>query len=150
MSFQDRYAITNIELKDSEQKMSFSIDEFDNIIIPVLLLVPNVKEHEHDHVHFKNEGELKRFLNILKLKGSNYMNTGYYRLETSHHIHENNLLIHLYVYMFKSNNPKDGVDKLYTIGITKKGFDDISDWIDEYYSRNDDELYDKYTKDSKA
>lgn len=149
MSFNNRYAITDIDLIDKNQRMSLSIDEFDNVI-PVILLVPELKEKEHDHIHLEKDGDLKRFLNILKLKGSNYMNVGYYRLETSHHVVSKELAIKLDLFMFKSNNPSEGVDKLYSVNITKQGLEDISNWIDEFYSKSDSELNSKYLKDSKA
>lgn len=144
MAFKDKYAITDINIINKKQRMSFSIDDFDEII-PVILLVPDLNNNDHDHVHLDNKS-LKEFKATIAMKGGNYMNHGYYRIETDHST-KKDCLIDLNIFMFKSKNIKDGVDFLYTISLTKENIKEIYEWIEDFESITSEELKEKYQKD---
>ena len=103
MAFSDRFAITNFLQKEAKSSLSFSIDEFDDIVA-VLLWIPNQKEHEHDHLRFDND-QLKTLVSLLTGKGGlpqmmvnygwsklsgewdSFGNVGLIHLDTSTHKH---------------------------------------------------------------
>lgn len=146
MAFKDIYAITDINLKNKNQRMSFSIDEFDEVV-PVILLVPDLKKHDHDHIEL-DLNLLETFLAKLSLKGGNYLNIGWYRLETEHSS-EKDCLIDLKVFVFKSQNRKEGVDFLYKISLTRENLDTIKEWSEEFISKTQNDLMEKFNQDTK-
>lgn len=142
MAFEDRFAITSVKLNNPKQRISFSIDQFDNIIT-VLLLVPNLEEKEHDHFYFEDTKDLKVFLNMLHMKGSHFLNLGYYRFEVNHS-NKNESLVELKVNMFKSNDKKEGLDYLYSIHLSRENLIEIKEWIEIFLNTSEEKLKNRY------
>lgn len=142
MAFEDRFAVTNIKLDNSNQKMSFSIDEFDNIIA-VILLVPNLEKSDHDHIYFEDNKDLKVFLNMLTMKDPHSLNLGYYRFEVNHSNNKKSL-VELKVNMFKSNDKSEGVDYLYSVHLSRENLIEIKEWVEIFLNTSEEELKNRY------
>lgn len=146
MSFKDRFGITDIDLLNKDQRISFSIDFFEEAI-PVVLFVPDKNKRDHDHLHLDKKS-LRKFLATLSMKGGSYMNHGYYRIETAHS-NEKDCLVDLSIFMFKSSNIQEGIDFLYMISLTKDNLLEIKSWVESFESLSSSQLKEKYNKDLK-
>ena len=137
MAFSDRFAIT--DFSESKSRISFSIDDHGDGIMPVLLLVPDINLGDHDHV------ELNRVL-LKKLKTSLNENKSSTELKCcrfySLKIHKENNSSSAKVELFETFQGKKL--SLYSIDLSKNTIIGLSNWIDEYLNTPDSILQEKF------
>ena len=135
MSFNDRYAITEFNLKTTS-RLSFSIDERGDEICAVLLYVPVLSERDHYHVSFK-KNELSKLLNILNKEN------GSLKADTNYKISYENMIFKI-IEEYKGNQTI-----LFDLKLNNETINKIKDWINVFLNYNEKDLKDKYYKDLK-
>lgn len=124
MSFSNKYAILKLA-KNNSAKFTLSIDEIqDNKIRPVLLIVPNSDEDDHEHIVIEDIHLLARLIDK-KIKIDHY----------SLSISDGILTV------------MEAGDNYCSIELLSNYKEELSNWIISYLALTEKELLDKYHKE---
>lgn len=142
MGFNDRFGITDFVPENSSQRVSLSIDDFDEIVT-VLLLVPDILQHDHDHINIPLEKipDFKLFLSTL---GQSKFESDRYQLFVTNYDLPNNT-VDLEVYT-KHQGKRNF---LYKMTIPRFALVAMNAWVGELEKLTKDELMAKYLRDTK-
>lgn len=140
MGFKDRYGITDFVPENSNQGVSLSIDDFDEIMA-VLLLVPDKAQHDHDHIHIP-VNKLFDFKHFLTTLGQSKFESGRYQI----YIHSYNLknnTVDLEVYTTYQGQKRFD----YKMTIPRFSLEAMNAWVEELEKLTPEELSAKYHRD---
>lgn len=142
MAFNDRFAITHFTPETSDQGVSLSIDDFDEVV-PVLLLIPNKQQHDHDHIHIPLS-KISDFKLFLRTLGHSKFDCGRYQLVITNYDLSTNI-VELDVYTQRQGKR----DFLYKMPIPRFALVEMNSWVGELEKLTKDELSAKYQRDTK-
>lgn len=141
MGFQDRYSITEVFDNDIV-RVSLSVDELEEgKITPVLMIVPNQNENDHDHISI-GPLEVGDFKNFINTKGHAAFNTKRYSLRV-HNFSLDKKTIAIEVYQKYQGSHQH----LYTVDISMDSLEIMKDWFKEFDKYSQAELLSKYYSD---
>ena len=144
MSFDDRFAITDI-IPEGKQRLSMSIDNFDEGVIPVLLLVEDVDKHDHDHVPMTRES-LMTFRDMFEDSDLEIVfSHGWQRMTVESY--NNGQGGHILIDNTQERGDFSGELSKYRVFVTEENVQSIKDWIDIFLSKTPQDLEDKWNKE---